>query len=425
MTYREILKLYKAGKLDEETAKKVKEEIEKQDAISEYLFDEMDSELDLHAKSEGAEQSVIVDSVTANKKEDRAFNLSEDRFTAMIRKSIRRAFLKMGACVTAVVLVIVILSQTLLPKLVDHFYYDPGEIVVYDGGYENNRLGLDLGVYTEVLIPEHFRTSAAVTDRGYGNYDIVIPQIISHNGENHSIAGTISRGEMNLYDVDTFSTIFNLFGWFQMDFDTELSLKEYVSRINTDSDSDGMAIQSFVGTREQAQEFLEELDSASVYNCYVTLDHIMTYDEFYEFIKENDVYAKWAAVATQSYLGGNCPKGFAMVPYSGIPGSWESEEYPLLTGGSELYPNYDPSPNAEKIQTHFTSMLRYLADHIEFVNMIGSGYETTDEFDSAADFVEENGLYIYGFMTTADKEEALRLQNLPEVYEVGTRGIAE
>ena len=35
MTYRELLKLYKQGKLEESTRKKIEAEIEKQDAISE------------------------------------------------------------------------------------------------------------------------------------------------------------------------------------------------------------------------------------------------------------------------------------------------------------------------------------------------------------------------------------------------------
>ena len=40
MTYRELLKLYKEGQLDEETKKKIAADIERQDAISEYLYEE-------------------------------------------------------------------------------------------------------------------------------------------------------------------------------------------------------------------------------------------------------------------------------------------------------------------------------------------------------------------------------------------------
>ena len=40
MTYRELLKLYKQGKLSAEEAAHVEAELEKQDAISEYLCEE-------------------------------------------------------------------------------------------------------------------------------------------------------------------------------------------------------------------------------------------------------------------------------------------------------------------------------------------------------------------------------------------------
>ena len=40
MTYRELIKMYKEGSLNEEQTAKVEKDIERQEAISEYLFDE-------------------------------------------------------------------------------------------------------------------------------------------------------------------------------------------------------------------------------------------------------------------------------------------------------------------------------------------------------------------------------------------------
>ena len=40
MTYHELIALYKTGKLDDAQKRKVEEDIERQDAISEYLFDQ-------------------------------------------------------------------------------------------------------------------------------------------------------------------------------------------------------------------------------------------------------------------------------------------------------------------------------------------------------------------------------------------------
>ena len=42
MTYRELLKLYQEGKLDEEQKQEVEQSVEKQEAISEYLYEKED-----------------------------------------------------------------------------------------------------------------------------------------------------------------------------------------------------------------------------------------------------------------------------------------------------------------------------------------------------------------------------------------------
>ena len=51
MNYRELLQKYKAGELPEEQRKQVRQDIEKQDAISEYLFDNEEMEFELRSVS--------------------------------------------------------------------------------------------------------------------------------------------------------------------------------------------------------------------------------------------------------------------------------------------------------------------------------------------------------------------------------------
>ena len=89
-----------------------------------------------------------------------------------MNRAIRRAFLRMGAAVCAVTLVIV-----LLPGVVSQFYYDPGKIVGQDSyGGTTNQMSLDMAVYTELALPGTYRNNVQVEDRGYGNYDISIYQ---------------------------------------------------------------------------------------------------------------------------------------------------------------------------------------------------------------------------------------------------------
>ena len=108
MKYKELIELYKNGRLSEEERKKIEEDIEKQEAISEYLYpDEEINEKIPEDESEG--------------------NISEkdNEFMRLIRKSIRKAFIKMGMAVTAAVLVVIVLMMTIMPKAIDLFYYNP------------------------------------------------------------------------------------------------------------------------------------------------------------------------------------------------------------------------------------------------------------------------------------------------------------
>ena len=55
MSYRELLQKYKAGELPEEQRKQVRQDIEKQDAISEYLFDNEEMELEEQVEHDGGQ----------------------------------------------------------------------------------------------------------------------------------------------------------------------------------------------------------------------------------------------------------------------------------------------------------------------------------------------------------------------------------
>ena len=94
MTYKEILRLYKSGELSTEQREQVEKELEKQEAINEYLFENEQvpefSELDF-----------------AREKDNEKQDFDEKSFLKMIKKSIRRAFLKLGLGVGVAVAAVV------------------------------------------------------------------------------------------------------------------------------------------------------------------------------------------------------------------------------------------------------------------------------------------------------------------------------
>ena len=221
MTYRELLHLYKQGKLDTEKKKQVEAEIEKQDAISEFLYEEGEipdfSDLEkgedcfnnLDDKNQKAEWQ---DSKIDGNIEKRQGNLQSKReddfneqFIKEIRHSIRKAFIKMGTIVGTVVLLLVFCAVFILPKAVSKFYYDPNEAAGAYEGMTTTRMSLDLSVYSELYLPGNYRDQVNAVSRGYGEYDIVIPQTYTWTGKFTSVSGRLVRCKLTLYDNNILS----------------------------------------------------------------------------------------------------------------------------------------------------------------------------------------------------------------------------
>ena len=169
MTYRELLNLYKQGKLDDVRKKEVEAAIEKQDAISEFLYEEGEIPEFSDLESENAENPENKEWLAGQKNNQK--DEINRQFIKEIRWSIRKAFIKMGMIVGVAVLVIVLCAVFILPKAVSDFYYNPNEVV---GKYEEmttTRMDLDLSVYSELFLPGNHRSQVSAVSRGYGEYD--------------------------------------------------------------------------------------------------------------------------------------------------------------------------------------------------------------------------------------------------------------
>lgn len=51
------------------------------------------------------------------------------------------------------------------------------------------RMSLDLSVYSELYLPGNYRDQVNAVSRGYGEYDIVIPQTYTWTGKFTSVSG--------------------------------------------------------------------------------------------------------------------------------------------------------------------------------------------------------------------------------------------
>ena len=420
MKYRELLELYKKKELGEEQREMVEQDIERHEAISEYLFEMEEADI-LQGPAEYPEGSEIK-AKTAGKERDTA-----DDFTKRVNRAIRRAFLKMGAAVCAVTLVVVLLILFVLPNIVSNFYYDPGRIVSENNyGGTTNQMSLDLAVYTELALPGTYRDDVQVEDRGYGNYNITIYQSVSRSGEFHHVAGRIEKNNLRLYDINLFNiSSGNSFGWFQMNMDRKDTLTEQVEK----------GVGSFAYTpesKEQSAKYLEELDDNKLYLAYVTLDKILSYDDFIRFTEKyseqmSDIWCvPRTAVDSHMPIGRPANLGFYIQLEQSSMREWDREKYPdLILWAFDDMSDWDEAEEKIKDEAyaaeHFAVMLDYMSEQDKFLRMMGE--QAAETYAEAADYIRENGLQIYGFACVADKETLLELNAEDAVFGIRTEEV--
>lgn len=408
MTYRELIALYKSGKLNEEEQKQVALDIERHEAISEYLFEEeqIPEFGDLGSEKQRNIETGSLDFATHEVTEKE--NEMEDAFLKMIRSSIRKAFVKMGICVGAVLLLIMLFIIFCMPGIVDQFYYQPDEVVAQGKYSTTNQMSLDFSVYSELFLPGKYRNHVVVDSNGYGEYDINVIQNTSITGAFYNVAGKVERGELILYDVNL------------------LSRPTGNAFVRTDSFETNFVGMGPAGTQQEAYKKLDTLDENEYYMAYVTLSEVMTYAEFKEWFDALDlsVGGMWCAVPemkeNKDCYSANEIIGFTY-GYGGTCINFDKEKYPylsLLDAEAETWPEESP----EIMQTHFVSMLRYMAEQEDFCEMIGAD-EYIIDWERMAENIEKYGLHTYGFAIMAKPDSLISLSEMEQVCYIYTTPI--
>ncbi len=441
MTYRELIHLYKTGKLDEEQKEKVAKDIERQEAISEYLFDEgeipgfNDFENE-NAKSTYGEEGVTQDDILDEMTDE------EKQFSKLIKASIRKAFVKMGIIVGTVVIAVVLFIIFALPKLVDCFYYNPLEVAAREKVYDSyivedeegnivetvtsdteyeiettDRLSLDMAVYSELFLPGNYADNVFADSRGYGVYDLIIYGY--GYGYPKNVAGKIDKNKMILYDVNTYSRpVMN-------------SVLPQMAGVDYSFHQDW-------GEEDEAymMESLQNLEEDKLYGVYVTFSDVYSYSELKKWSDENaTIYPQWCALCKKldeeqidtfeglQYRAGEL-MGFVNGGSSCHQMYYDKDTYPNLTQfdlSLATSEEKDWEITEEDMTTHVLSILRYMQDQKTFNKMMGTKHYVEDgTYEDMIDSIEKNGLSIYGYYGVGTKEEILKLSKLDGVAYIYT-----
>lgn len=411
MTYRELLELYKTGELELEQRKKIEKDIERQEAISDYLYEQEDiPELTGILEEKGQEQDDV-----------------DSEFISLVNRSIRRAFRRLGITVFVAAVVLVLLVQFCLPNLVSRFYYNPAQSIG-DKEYSANQMSRDMAVYSELFMPGKRRFSVQAESKGYGKYNITVNQTSSFTGSMTDVSGEIVRGRLRYYDNNILrKPAINVFAYSNLVVKEGNTLEEnieYTRKYFKMKDNEEVNMCA-AGTKEEAIKTLKNLDSQKMYIGYVSLNKIMSYEDFKKYIDKQDLSEVWCAVqALDENIGFVCNLSYTTAI------DWDNKKYPnLLPGCGPDEMNNDEWDTIERnlqkesyASQHLVSLLSYLADQKQFLSMMeeNSNEYTPERLRENASYIKKNGLKIYGFATVANKDTLLKLSKQKEVYEIYT-----
>ena len=426
MTYRQILDEYKKNVLPEEKQKEVAADIEKHEAISDYLYEESEIPDINEAFSEPNENTCGCngsgcDPGPAGSITDNA-QLAED-FTAVVNRSIRKAFLKLGITVFAAAALLILFVQFILPGIVDNFYYDPTEIVSQPtDSFIENRMSRDIGTYTELVMPETHRTDVTAESLGYGKYNISIHQNLSYTDFFSTATGDVTRGKLRLFNEDILrKPTGNAFGWSQIyvDFKNGEYLTKSLTELYKITDEhmkndveEGEIMHGAAGSPEQSLETIKGLRDDMPYYAYVTFERMLDFSQVEKIIDPADkddfmITEPWLAVDT--YPRSNAPDGSSYGYITTLPKI-----------GFIVQDQDNVSENEELQQKHFTDMLDYMAEQTDFLKMFDEDPQT---FADASQLIKKNGLHIYGMGCTVSKSTMLKLMEFDNVREIYVKNI--
>lgn len=426
MTYRQILDEYKKNALPEEKQKEVAADIEKHEAISDYLYEESEIPEINEAFSEPNENTCGCNGSGCDPGPAGSITDSAQRaedFTAVVNRSIRKAFLKLGITVFAAAALLILFVQFILPGIVDNFYYDPTERVSQPtDSFIENRMSRDISTYTELVMPETHRTDVTAESLGYGKYNISIHQNLSYTGFFSTATGEVIRGKLRLFNEDILrKPTGNAFGWSQIyvDFKNGEYLTKSLTELYKITDEhmkndveEGEIMHGAAGSPEQSLETIKGLRDDMPYYAYVTFERMLDFSQVEKIIDPADkddfmITEPWLAVDT--YPRSNAPDGSSYGYITTLPKI-----------GFIVQDQDNVSENEELQQKHFTDMLDYMAEQTDFLKMFDEDPQT---FADASQLIKKNGLHIYGMGCTVSKSTMLKLMEFDDVREIYVKNI--
>ena len=368
MNFKELLDKYKNGTATVEEEKLVEEEIEKFESMEEYLSEGFDMDFRAPSKEE-----------------------SNNKETINLKKSVNKRLRKVVITSVSTVLLILLSVFYIVSPIVDNIYYNPSKVSL---GKDLKDFYFDLRVFTELNLPGYAIGGGVISESlGFGEYNIYFDRINTFTRETDSISAKIKRNMRIGSHEDFYGDIMHSYG-FQIIRDPNLDEISY-----------------FKNQKERVLDHIKQLNPVSYVSAYVTFEDDLSMEDFNELVyKYSNINFKWVGVRTspQDEVA-RFITGFNPDPNNGSVGSDnpDSERYPYLQLMDWMSPtNLNNRHGMKKgYEQHYMSLLRFMADRESAVKSLEGNPYKSSYYQSALEYVEENGVNTFGVLIYADAKD--------------------
>lgn len=418
MTFRELLEKYKNGTATEAERALVEEELEKSEAISDYLAEGL----------EELENGGDAPSAT-------------DMEVKQVKRTVNRRLRRTALWAAAMVLAAVLVVQFVVNPLVSSFYYRPDaqtvgqnearekhvDFVIDETSVavdqtmttedDGSDVEVDLTAFYELMMPGLTPTNIQTEAEGFGRYTITYEAVDGLTGTAESMTQKLRPGSYGTEVQGSWG-------------DYTLSMLDHTAPA-LNPEEGGRS-----NSATQAMEHLTMLPETAFVAAWVHFPEDLTCVQFakladsYESGGSGEIFFRWAGVRVSDWNAstGSLAQFLGIVPedaameWERVSPSWE--KYPmfdywqyLAEGGRSCFGDRVYMHTGVLAEEHFKSVLAYAADRTEAVQALAGPIQegTLWDFDTAQSYIEENGVRIGGALVYSEPQALLRLYENGEI----------
>ena len=383
MRFKNLLDKYNNGDASVEEIKLIEEELDKHEAIEDYL-------------SESYNIGIEKDSLL----------VSTNNETTFVKRSVNKKLSKVILAAVSIVFLILFATYFIVSPIVSSFYYNPSQKTV---GKEQDDLYFDLRVFTELNLPGYAIGTVRSEKLGFGEYNFYFERLNLFNHQSKEIDAKIKRN----FKIGSHQEFF------------PFNLAEYRDR--QPNPNNVAEVQN-----EKVINYIKELNPVSYVSSYIILKDDISVKKLDDLIqKYNDkISFNWAGVRNASedtpfnYLSGFNPN---LNNGSATEDSADKDKYPYLQLvdylTSEIYSGKFNGSMTEGYTKHFISLLKYMNDRENAVSTLDYNSVKVDYYKNTLTYVKKNGINIYSVLVYGEARELLKFLNNEKIRTIEIKGV--